>query len=43
MHEILSHGCKQQFKIGSMMMHQFQDGGRSPSWISILGDNFGVD
>jgi len=26
-----------------MMMHQFQDGGRPPSWISILGHNFGVD
>jgi len=26
-----------------MMMHQFQDGGRPPSWISILGRNFGVD
>ena len=24
-------------------MQQFQDGGRPPSWISILGHNFGVD
>ena len=26
-----------------MMVHQFQDGGWPPSWISILGSNFGAD
>ena len=26
-----------------MMMWQIQDGGRPPSWISILSHNFGVD